>query len=87
MQQYCHRPHQQYLEHTEDEWDRLMAVSVKGVYLCSDSVVPHMLPQGEGNITSITSVVGVVGMPKRAVCSASEGPVIALTIQVAIDHI
>ena len=75
------------LECTEDEWDAVMAVNVKGVYLCSYYFLPHMLAQGEGNIINIASVVGLVGLPKRAVYSASKGAVIALTRQMAIEYV
>jgi NAD(P)-dependent dehydrogenase (short-subunit alcohol dehydrogenase family) len=75
------------LECGEDEWDTVMAVNVKGVYLCSLHFLPHMLAQGEGNIINIASVVGLVGVPKRAVYSASKGAVIALTRQMAVEYV
>lgn len=74
------------LECAEDEWDAVMAVNVKGVYLCSYFFLPHMLARGEGNIINTASVLGVVGVPKRAVYSTSKGAVIALTRQMAIEY-
>jgi len=73
------------LECTEDEWDTVMAVNVKSVYLCSHFFLPHMLSQGEGNIINTASVLGMGGVPKRAVYSASKGAIIALTRQMAIE--
>jgi NAD(P)-dependent dehydrogenase (short-subunit alcohol dehydrogenase family) len=64
-----------------------MAVNIKGVYLCSYFFLPHMLAQGEGNIINMASVLGLGGVPKRAVYSASKGAVIALTRQMAIETV
>lgn len=74
------------LECQEEEWDAVMAINVKGVYLCSYHFLPHMLAQGEGNIINIASVAGLVGQLKRAAYSASKGAVIALTRQMAIEY-
>lgn len=70
-----------------DEWDRVMAVNVRSVYLGCKYVVPHMLEQGSGVIVNTASVAGMIGLPKRAVYSASKGAVIALTKQVAIEYV
>jgi NAD(P)-dependent dehydrogenase (short-subunit alcohol dehydrogenase family) len=75
------------LECKEEDWDALMAVNVKGTYLCCASFLPHMLAQGAGNVINIASVVGLVGLPKRAAYSASKGAVIALTRQMAIEYV
>jgi NAD(P)-dependent dehydrogenase (short-subunit alcohol dehydrogenase family) len=74
------------VECTENDWDSVMAVNAKGVYLCSHFFLPHMLSQGEGNIINIASVLGMGGVPKRAVYSASKGAIIALTRQMAIEY-
>jgi NAD(P)-dependent dehydrogenase (short-subunit alcohol dehydrogenase family) len=71
---------------TEEDWDAVMAVNAKGVYLCCHFFIPHMLAQGEGNIINMASVLGLGGVPKRAVYSASKGAVIALTRQMAIEY-
>jgi len=75
------------LECTQDEWDLVMAVNVKSVYLCCSAFLPHMLAQGTGNIVNIASIAGLVGLPKRAVYSASKGAVISLTRQMAIEYV
>ena len=69
-----------------DEWDRVFAVNVRGVYLCTRAVVPQMLGQGGGSIVNIASVLGLVGVAKRAAYAASKGAVIALTKQVAVEY-
>jgi 2-keto-3-deoxy-L-fuconate dehydrogenase len=70
-----------------DEWDRVMTVNVKSVYLGCKYAIPGMLAQGGGVIVNTASVAGMVGLPKRASYSASKGAVIALTRQVAIEYV
>ena len=70
-----------------DEWDRVMTVNVKSVYLGCKYVIPLMLEQGGGVIINTASVAGMVGIVKRASYSASKGAVIALTRQVAIEYV
>ncbi len=70
-----------------EEWDRVMTVNVKSVYLGCKYVVPHMLEQGRGVIINTASVAGMVGIVKRASYCASKGAVIALTRQVAIEYV
>lgn len=70
-----------------DDWDRVMMVNVKSVYLGCKYVLPHMIRQGGGVIVNTASVAGMVGIVKRASYSASKGAVIALTRQVAMDFV
>lgn len=70
-----------------DDWDRVMAVNVKSVYLGCKYVLPHMIRQGGGVIVNTASVAGMVGIVKRASYSASKGAVIALTRQIAMDFV
>ncbi len=70
-----------------DEWDRVMTVNVKSVYLGCKFGVPVMLGQGGGVIINTASVAGMVGIVKRAAYCASKGAVIALTRQVAIEYV
>src|SRR5689334_22613957 len=75
------------VECTPDEWDRVMTVNVKSVYLGCKYVIPVMLEQGGGCIVNTASVAGMVGIVKRAAYCASKGAVIALTRQVAIEYV
>jgi 2-keto-3-deoxy-L-fuconate dehydrogenase len=70
-----------------DEWDRVMTVNVKSVYLGCKYAIPQMIRQGGGVIVNTASVAGMVGLVKRASYSASKGAVIALTRQVAIEYV
>lgn len=70
-----------------EEWDRVMTVNVKGVYLGCKYAVPYMIDQGGGAIVNTASVAGMIGIAKRAVYCASKGAVIALTKQVAVEYV
>ena len=63
----------------ENEWDRVMAVNVKGPWLCARAVVPVMRRQQKGRIINISSVVTFVGTPLLLHYCVSKGAVIALT--------
>ncbi len=66
------------------DWDALMAVNVKGVFLCSKHVIPLMA--GGGAIVNTASNVANVGLADRAAYVASKGAVAALTRAMALDH-
>lgn len=71
----------------EADWDRLMAVNLKGVYLGCKYAVPLMRRQGGGVIVNTASVVAMVGVENRAAYCASKGGVAALTRAMALDHV
>ena len=63
----------------EAEWDRVMAVNVKGIWLCCKAVVPTMKQQGKGKIINISSDTIWMGVPMFLHYVASKGAVFALT--------
>jgi NAD(P)-dependent dehydrogenase (short-subunit alcohol dehydrogenase family) len=71
---------------SEDDWDRLMAINLKGPFLVSRAAVHQMRGTGGGSIVNIGSVLGLVAMPKRAAYAASKGGLLMLTKAMAIDH-
>ena len=73
------------LETDEREYDRLMDVNVKGVFLCSKAASAHMVAHGGGNIVNIASVAGMVSVSRRFAYGASKGAVIAMTKSMAGD--
>jgi meso-butanediol dehydrogenase / (S,S)-butanediol dehydrogenase / diacetyl reductase len=75
------------VETDEQAWDDLMAVNVRGVYLCCKYAIPAMKATGGGAIVNTASVVAAVGIRDRAAYCASKGAVAALTRAVAIDHV
>jgi len=62
-----------------DEWDKIMAVNVKGPFLCSQAVFPAMKEQGNGKIINIASAAAFVGGSQFAHYVASKGGVVSLT--------
>ncbi len=74
------------LELSEDEWDRVMAVNVKSIFLMSRRVIPVMEKSGGGSIINMASGWGLSGGPKAAAYCASKGAVVLLTKALAIDH-
>lgn len=70
-----------------EEWDRTMAVNLRGVFLVSKFAVQQMLRQGSGTIVHNASVAAVKGLKERAGYSASKGALMALTKAMAADYI
>jgi 3-oxoacyl-[acyl-carrier protein] reductase len=64
---------------SSEEWDRLMAVNVRGVWLCCKAVVPYLRKQGKGKIVNISSSTVLDGSPTRIHYVASKAAVIGLT--------
>jgi NAD(P)-dependent dehydrogenase (short-subunit alcohol dehydrogenase family) len=69
-----------------EEWDRVFAVNVRGVFLGTRAVLPPMIERRSGVIVNTASVPGLVGLRDRAAYCASKGAVITLTKQVAIQY-
>jgi len=74
------------LELSQEDWDRVMTVNVKSVYLVSRHVIPLMVESGGGSIINTASGWGLAGGAKAAVYCASKGAVVLLTKAMAIDH-
>jgi len=73
------------LETDEGEYEKLMAVNARGVFLCSKAAVAHMVAHGGGVIVNMASVAGMVAVGRRFAYGASKGAVIAMTKSMAID--
>jgi len=71
---------------SEQDWDRVLAVNLKGIYLTSRYVVPVMRRQGGGAIVNVASVQGIACQTRVAAYVASKGGVLALTRAMALDH-
>jgi NAD(P)-dependent dehydrogenase (short-subunit alcohol dehydrogenase family) len=71
---------------SEEEWDRALDVTLKGIYLLSREVIPHMIRGGGGSIINIGSGWSLKGGPNAASYCASKGGVVNLTRAMAIDH-
>ena len=71
---------------TESEFDTIMAVNVKGVWLCMKHEISLMLAQGGGAIVNTSSVAGLGAAPKMSIYSASKHAVIGLTRSAAVEY-
>lgn len=79
------------LETTEADWDAIMAVNLRGVFLCCRRAIAEMLGQEpineiHGRVINISSQHGMVGSPGHVAYSTSKGGVINLTHQLAVDY-
>jgi len=72
------------LQLTEEEWDRMLAINLKGTFLCCQAVLPSMIKRRRGRIVNIASSLGVTGTFLSAHYAASKGGVIALTKSLAL---
>ena len=73
------------LDTSEEVFERIVDVNLKGTYLMSRAVLPHMIRQGGGSIVNIGSGAGY-GKPNMAAYAASKGAVVALSAAMAYDH-
>jgi meso-butanediol dehydrogenase/(S,S)-butanediol dehydrogenase/diacetyl reductase len=74
------------VESTEEEYDHVMDVNVRGVFLCCKYVIPFMLECGSGSIINMASVASYVGFPRDAAYCASKGALLVLTRQLSLDY-
>ena len=74
------------LETSQEEWDRVMAVNVKSIFLLSKYAIPVMARAGGGVIINTASGWGLVGGRRAAAYCASKGAVVLLTKAMALDH-
>jgi cyclopentanol dehydrogenase len=72
---------------TEEDWDRIMAVNVKGIFLGTKAAVPAMRRAGGGSIVNISSTAGIVGGTSSAAYIASKGAVRLFTKATAIQFV
>jgi len=71
---------------TEEEWDRIVRVNLRGVFLCMRHEIPLMLKQGGGAIVNTSSGAGVKGFAGQAAYCAAKHGVVGLTKAAALDY-
>jgi 2-keto-3-deoxy-L-fuconate dehydrogenase len=72
---------------SEEDFDRLFRVNVKGVYLCMQAVIKPMKRTGGGVILNLASVAATVGLSDRFAYSMTKGAVLSMTLSVAKDYL
>ena len=71
----------------DDEWHRVLDVNIVGLARVSRAALPHLRRSSRAAIVNTCSVAAVVGLPNRALYSASKGAVAAVTLAMAADHV
>jgi NAD(P)-dependent dehydrogenase (short-subunit alcohol dehydrogenase family) len=71
---------------TEENWDRIMAINLKGVWLCMKYEIPQMLKQGGGAIVNTASDAGLIGVRRGGAYVASKHGVVGLTKTAALEY-
>jgi 2-keto-3-deoxy-L-fuconate dehydrogenase len=72
---------------SEEDFDRVLRVNVKGFYNCARACVPHMKARGGGVILNMASIAGSSGLADRFAYSTSKGAVVAMTYSLARDYL
>ena len=73
-------------DYPEEDWDRVIAVNLKGVWLCMKHEIPQMLSQGGGSIVNNSSVEGLVGLQGTSAYAASKHGIVGLTKTAALEY-
>jgi len=73
-------------DYTEEEWDRVIGVNLRGVWLCMKHAIPVMLEQGGGAIVNVASILGHVGFAGAPAYVAAKHGVVGLTKAAAADY-
>lgn len=71
---------------TEADWDKVIDVNLKGVFLGCKAVLPHMLKKGKGKIINMASIAGLVGFETAGAYGASKGGIIALSKEMSLEY-
>jgi 2-keto-3-deoxy-L-fuconate dehydrogenase len=74
------------MEATLEEFDRVMRVNARGVFIGMKLALPHMVSARRGAIVNTASAAALIGLPGRATYSASKGAVVALSRQAAVEY-
>jgi len=69
-----------------EQWDRVMAVNLRGTYLTARLVLPHIIAAGGGAVVNLSSVFGFRGLAGECAYAASKAAIVNLTRQMSLDH-
>lgn len=71
---------------TEEDWDKLMDINVKGAFFCAKHAIPHMQENGSGVVVNMSSVQAFVAQENVAAYVTSKSALIGLTRSIAVDY-
>lgn len=74
-----------FLDHTEEDWHRMLDINLSGHFFCSQAVAPNMLAHGSGRIINVASIAAHTGRPDRVAYCAAKAGVLGLTRALAMD--
>lgn len=74
-----------FLDHTAEDWQRMIDINLTGPFLCSHAVVPYMKERGHGKIVNLASIASFMGRPDRVAYVAAKTGVLGLTRAMAVD--
>ena len=74
-------------EYSEEEWDRVVHVNLKGVWLCLKYEIPEMLKAGRGAIVNTASIGGIVGIKRSAPYVVAKHGIVGLTTTAALEYV
>jgi NAD(P)-dependent dehydrogenase (short-subunit alcohol dehydrogenase family) len=69
------------------DFERLFAVNVTGMFLCSQAALPKLIEQGGGSILNLCSVAATMGIPDRFAYSMTKGATLSMTLSIARDYV
>jgi NAD(P)-dependent dehydrogenase (short-subunit alcohol dehydrogenase family) len=69
-----------------EAWDKVMNVNIRGVFLPSKYVLPHMIEKRNGSIINMSSCIAEIGLARRASYATTKGAVLALTKSMQVDY-
>lgn len=74
------------LETSEEEWDQVLGINAKGLFLLSKLVLPGMVARRQGSIVATASISGMVGLASQAAYCAAKGAIVQLVRQLAVEY-
>ena len=74
-----------FLDHTDEDWNTMIATNLTGPFLCSRAVVPYMRRAGRGRIINTASIASFVGRPNRVAYVSAKSGLLGMTRAMAID--
>ncbi len=74
------------LETTLEQWDRVLDIDLKSIFLGSKKVLPHMIDQGGGSIVNVSSIWGLGGVPSSFAYQAAKGAILNVSKNIATTH-
>lgn len=72
-------------EFSEEEWDKVIDINLKGHFLCSKYAIPHLKARGGGVIINMSSVLGFVGLPNKSAYCSTKSAILGLTRVMALE--